>query len=42
MARRFLVLVRDQSFMEFVSYRDRLGDDHLVSRVIEVVEGLDL
>lgn len=42
MASRFIVPVRDQSFMEFVSYRDRLGDDHLVWTVIEVVEGLDL
>jgi transposase len=42
MASKFVVPVRDQSFMEFVSYRDRLGDDHLVWTVIEVVEGLDL
>jgi len=42
MASKFVVPVRDQSFLELVSYRDVLGDDHLVWTVIDVVEGLDL
>lgn len=42
MASKFLVPVRDQSFLEVVSYREVLGDDHLVWTVIDVVEGLDL
>lgn len=42
MASKFLVPVRDQVFLETVSYRERLGGDHLVWTVIEVVEGLDL
>lgn len=42
MASRFLVPDREQTFLEAVSYRDVLGDDHLVWTVIDVVEGLDL
>ncbi len=42
MASKFVVPVRDQSFLELVSYREVLGDDHLVWTVIDVVEGLDL
>ncbi|MFV1962453.1 MAG: transposase [Acidimicrobiia bacterium] len=42
MASKFVVPVRDQSFLELVSYRDVLGVDHLVWTVIDVVEGLDL
>ncbi len=42
MASRFLVPDREQMFLEAVSYRDVLGDDHPVWTVIDVVEGLDL
>ena len=42
MASRFLVPDREQTFLEAVSYRDVLGDDHPVWTVIDVVEGLDL
>jgi len=42
MASRFLVPDREQTFLEVVSYRDVLGDDHPVWTVIDVVEGLDL
>jgi transposase len=42
MGSRFTTPVRDQSFLEVVSYRDMLGEDHLVWTVINVVEGLDL
>ena len=41
MASRFLVPDREQTFLEAVSYRDVLGDDHPVWTVIDVVEGLD-
>lgn len=42
MASRFLVPDREQTFLEAVSYREVLGDDHPVWTVIDVVEGLDL
>ncbi len=42
MASRFLVPDREQSFLEMVSYREVLGDDHPVWTVIGVVEALDL
>jgi transposase len=42
MASKFLVPDRDQSFLESVSYRGVLGEDHPVWTVIGVIEGLDL
>lgn len=42
MASRFQVPDRDQVFMTAVSYREVLGEDHLVWTVIEVVDGLDM
>ena len=42
MASRFFVPDREQMFLEAVSYRDVLGDDHPVWTVIDVVDGLDL
>lgn len=42
MASKFVVPDREQSFFEMVSYREVLGDDHLVWTIIEVVEQLDL
>lgn len=42
MASRFLVPDREQTFLEAVSYREVLGDDHPVWTVIDVVDGLDL
>lgn len=42
MASRFQVPDRDQVFMTAVSFREVLGEDHLVWTVIEVVDGLDM
>ena len=42
MASKFLVPDRDQVFFEEVSFHDRLGDDHVVWTIIDVVDGLDL
>ena len=42
MASRFLIPDRDQLFLEAVSYRGVLGEEHLVWTVIGVVDQLDL
>jgi transposase len=42
MASKFLVPDRDQSFFEEVSFRERLGEDHVVWTIIDVVDRLDL
>ena len=42
MASKFLVPDRDQVFFEEVSFHDRLGGDHVVWTIIDVVDGLDL
>jgi len=42
MASKFLVPDRDQVFFEEVSFHDRLGSDHVVWTIIEIVDGLDL
>jgi transposase len=41
MASRFVTPDRDQVFMEMVSYREVLGEDHAVWTVLEVTESLD-
>jgi hypothetical protein len=42
MASKFLVPDRDQVFFEEVSFHQRLGVDHVVWTIIDVVDGLDL
>lgn len=41
MASKFVTPDRDQVFMEMVSYREVLGEDHAVWTVLEVTESLD-
>ena len=42
MASKFLVPDREQVFFEEVSFHERLGVDHVVWTIIDVVDGLDL